>query len=65
MGHTNATNPNAEELGQILAILDQAQEMPGGGSRNFLRPCMYVVPKKIYYQKYKTTYMGRKTRPLS
>ena len=29
MGHTNATNPNAEELGQILAILDQALEMPG------------------------------------
>ena len=28
MGHTNATNPNAEELGQILAILDQALECP-------------------------------------
>ena len=29
MGHPNATNPNAEELGQILAILAQALEMPG------------------------------------
>ena len=36
---------------------------PGGGSRNFLRPCMYVVPKKSVL--YKTYIHPNRIRPLS